>query len=244
MDKAPGGITISQLRKEVQLSLIAVGAITLVVYCGFWSASNMESSSGEITRLLEDLRTGQTAAVDDLMPLVYGELRKQARRYLARERRGHTLQPTALVHEVYLRLFGKTLMKWQTRAHFFAVSAQVMRRILVDHARSREARKRGGSWTKLALNEEMAGSIARPQDFLALDDAIKQLGQLDARQSQIVELRFFGGLSEEETAEVLGISARTVKRDWRLARAWLYERLAAEGKSNAKVIPKGQVELP
>jgi RNA polymerase sigma-70 factor, ECF subfamily len=190
----------------------------------------MESSSREITRLLEELRAGQPAAADALMPLVYGELRKRARRYLARERPGHTLQPTALVHEAFLRLFGNTTIKWQTRAHFFAVSAQVMRRILVDHARSRDANKRGGLWTKLTLDEPVAGSFERPQDFLGLDEAMVRLAKLDARQSQIVELRFFGGLSEEETAEVLGISARTVKRDWRLARAWLYEQLKSQRK--------------
>jgi RNA polymerase sigma factor (TIGR02999 family) len=184
----------------------------------------MESRSGEITRLLDEFRAGEQAAADLLVPLVYGELRKRARRYLARERRDHSLQPTALVHEAYLRLFGDTTIKWQNRAHFFAISAQVMRRILVDYARSRGAEKRGGSWTKVNLDEAITGSFGRPQDFLILDEAMNRLARFDHRQSQIVEMRFFGGLSEEETAEVLGITARTVKRDWRLAKAWLYEQ--------------------
>jgi RNA polymerase sigma factor (TIGR02999 family) len=124
-----------------------------------------------------------------------------------------------------MRLFKDVTIKWQNRAHFFAISAQVMRRILVDYARSRGADKRGGSRGKVSLNEEMVGSFARPEDFLNLDDAMNRLAKFDFRQSQIVEMRFFGGLSEEETAEVLGVSTRTVKRDWRLARAWLYEQL-------------------
>jgi|SRR5580704_2024910 RNA polymerase sigma factor (TIGR02999 family) len=185
----------------------------------------MESPSGEITKLLEEFRAGKQAAADVLVPLVYGELRKRAGRYLAQERRGHSLQPTALVHEAYLRLFGDATIKWQNRAHFFAISAQVMRRILVDYARSRGADKRGGSWAKVSLDDAMIGSFARLDDFLILDEAMKRLARFDLRQSQIVELRFFGGLSEEETAEVLGVSTRTVKRDWRLARAWLYEQL-------------------
>jgi RNA polymerase sigma factor (TIGR02999 family) len=137
------------------------------------------------------------------------------------------LQPTALVHEVYLKLFGNAEIKWQNRAHFFAISAHVMRRILVDHARARGADKRGGACTKVSLDEAMVGGFARPDDFLVLDEAMRRLAKFDLRQSQVIELRFFGGLSEEETAEVLGISTRTVKRDWRLARAWLYEQLSS-----------------
>jgi RNA polymerase sigma-70 factor, ECF subfamily len=189
------------------------------------AATHMESPSGEITRLLEKVRAGHPEAADVLVPLVYGELRRRAGWYLAKERRGHSLQPTALINETYMRLFGDTTIKWQNRAHFFAISAQVMRRILVDYARSRGADKRGGSWGKVSLDEAMVGSFARPEDFLILDEAMNRLAKFDLRQSQIVEMRFFGGLSEEETAEVLGISTRTVKRDWRLARAWLYEQL-------------------
>jgi RNA polymerase sigma-70 factor (ECF subfamily) len=185
----------------------------------------MDCHGGEITRLLEELRAGDTAAVEALMPLVYNELRRQARHYLAQERRGHSLQPTALVHEVYLRLFGNATIQWQNRAHFFAIAAQVMRRILVDHARSRRADKRGGSWGKVSLDEAMIGSFPNPDDFLILDEVMNRLAKLDHRQSRIVELRFFGGLSEEEIAEILGISSRTVKREWRLARAWLYDQL-------------------
>lgn len=168
---------------------------------------------------------GQPSAAENLIPLVYDELRKKARRYLGRERRDHSVEATALVHEVYLKLFGNATIKWQNRAHFFAVSAQIMRHILVDYARSRRADKRGGAWTKVILDEATVGSFTRAEDFLDLDEAMTHLAKLDARQSQIVEMRFFGGLSEEEAAEVLGISARTVKRDWRLARAWLYEKL-------------------
>ena len=187
----------------------------------------MESPSGEITRLLEDFRAGKRAAPPQRCSYrsSMANCESEPRRYLATERRGHSLQPTALVHEAYLRLFGDATIKWQNRAHFFAISAQVMRRILVDYARSRGADKRGGSWAKVSLDEAMIGSFARLDDFLVLDEAMNRLAKFDLRQSQIVELRFFGGLSEEETAEVLGISARTVKRDWRLARGWLYGQL-------------------
>lgn len=182
--------------------------------------------SSKITELLEQFRLGQANAAETLIPLLYDELRRKARRHLARERRDHSVEATALVHEVYIKLFGNTTVKWQNRAHFFAVSSQIMRRILVDYARSRRAVKHGGAWTNVVLDEAIVGSFSRPKDFLDLDEAITHLGKLDARQSKIVEMRFFGGLNEDEIADVLGISVRTVKRDWRLARAWLYERLA------------------
>jgi RNA polymerase sigma factor (TIGR02999 family) len=189
-------------------------------------AMQLMQHSSKITELLEQFRLGQANAAETLIPLLYDELRRKARRHLARERRDHSVEATALVHEVYIKLFGNTTVKWQNRAHFFAVSSQIMRRILVDYARSRRAVKHGGAWTNVVLDEAIVGSFSRPKDFLDLDEAITHLGKLDARQSKIVEMRFFGGLNEDEIADVLGISVRTVKRDWRLARAWLYERLA------------------
>jgi RNA polymerase sigma factor (TIGR02999 family) len=160
------------------------------------------------------------------MPLVYAELRRLARSYLQRERESHTLQPTALVHEAYLRLVDQTRVTWENRAHFFGVAAQLMRRILVDHARARDAVKRGGSAVKLSLEEGHFRPEASEGDLLALDEALERLGATDARMSRVVEMRFFGGLSEAETAEVLGISDRTVRRDWQMAKLWLYRELS------------------
>jgi RNA polymerase sigma-70 factor, ECF subfamily len=158
-----------------------------------------------------------------LLPLVYGELRRLAAGYLRRERAGHTLQPTALVHEAYLRMIDQTQVHWQNRAHFFGVAAQMMRRILVDHARAHEAEKRGGEFQKLSLDENLdASGGERDVNLVALDDALNRLAEMDPQKSKIVELRFFGGLSIEETAEVLGIGTATVIRQWRMARAWLY----------------------
>lgn len=159
------------------------------------------------------------------MPLVYGELRRIANHYLQAERSDHTLQSTALVHEAYVRLAEQDLPQWQNRAHFFAVAAQLMRQILVDHARSHRASKRGGNVYKMALDEAEEEPLAVDVDIIALDDALKSLGEMDPQQSRVVELKFFGGLSIEDTAEVLGISASTVKRDWITARAWLYREL-------------------
>jgi RNA polymerase sigma factor (TIGR02999 family) len=159
------------------------------------------------------------------MPLVYGELRQIAQYYLSNERPGHTLQSTALVHEAYVRLTQQDLPEWRNRAHFFAVAAQLMRQILVDYARSHRASKRGGNVYKLALDEAEEQSRPADVDIVALDDALKSLSKMDAQQSRVVELKFFGGLSIEDTAEVLGISASTVKRDWITARAWLYREL-------------------
>lgn len=159
------------------------------------------------------------------MPLVYSELRRIAQHYLNNERSDHTLQSTALVHEAYVRLTGQDLPQWQNRAHFFAVAAQLMRQILVDYARSHRASKRGGDVYKLTLEEAEEQPQNRAVDVVALDDALKSLAQMDLQQSRVVELKFFGGLSVDDTAEVLGVSASTVKRDWISARAWLFREL-------------------
>lgn len=187
-----------------------------------------QPSTQEITQLLLAWRNGDQAALDALMPLVYEELRRVAKRYMNRQRPGHTLQTTALVNEAYLRLIDAQQVRWQDRAHFFAVSANVMRRILVDFARSRSSLKRGGGVRRVTLDEALPVP-SEGADLVALDDALSRLATLSPRQSQIVELRYFAGLSEEETAEVLNISARTVRRDWSLARAWLYRELREGG---------------
>ena len=185
----------------------------------------MQSTEG-ITELLIDWGKGDQAALEKLMPLVYNELRRLATAYLRRERASHTLQPTALVNEAYLRLIDQRNAQWQNRAHFFGISAQLMRRILVDHARQHQAVKRGGSnQQRLSITsvEEIATQPA--VDLLALNEALDELASLDPQQAQIVELKFFGGLSIDETAEVLGISHATVERDWKMARAWLRRQL-------------------
>ncbi len=175
--------------------------------------------------MLIDWNEGNREAALDLMPLVYDELRQIARGYLQRERGDHTLQATGLVHEAYLRLVDQTATSWKNRAHFFGVAAKVMRRILVDHARRARAGKRGGDWDKLELNEGLLAAPARSVDLVALDEALEGLARLDPRQSQVVELRFFGGLTTEEAGEVLDVSPRTVKREWRIAKAWLRREL-------------------
>jgi RNA polymerase sigma factor (TIGR02999 family) len=180
------------------------------------------SSQHEVTKLLFRLTDGDGAVLDELLPLVYAELRRLASSYLRRERQNHTLQPTALVHEAYLRMIDQTQAQWQNRAHFFGVAAQMMRRILVDHARAQQADKRGGEFQKLSLDENIDVPGNRPEELVALDDALKRLAEIDPQKSRLVELRFFGGLSVEETAEVLGVSVPTVKRHWRMAKAWLY----------------------
>jgi RNA polymerase sigma-70 factor, ECF subfamily len=187
--------------------------------------ADVESSPGEVTHLLAQLRAGQRDAESKLIPLVYAELRRLAAHYLRGERPDHTLQPTALVHEAYLRLTKLHDVDWQGRSHFFATAATVMRRILVDHARAQNANKREGCRNAVSLEEALVVSPARSSQLIALDDALDRLAKLDLRRSKIVELRFFGGLSEEETGEVLGISERTVKRDWRVAKAWLYNEV-------------------
>ena len=166
---------------------------------------------------------------DDLTALVYDELRRLAAAYLRRERPGQTLQPTALVHEAYLRLLKDRPDRWQNRAHFCAIAAHSMRQILIERARARDAQKRGGGGAKVTLDEGMMAGAPRPIDFLALDDALERLAALDAEQARIVELRFFGGLSVEETAEALGSSPATIKRRWTLARAWLARELEGAG---------------
>ena len=180
----------------------------------------------QITRLLLDWSRGDAKAPGLLIPLMYDELRRIARGYLQSERADHTLQPTALVHEAYLSLVDQTVTTWQNRAHFLGVASQVMRRILVDHARRQRAEKRGGAWQKIEFEEkESTSDSARSVNLIALDDALQDLAKFDLRQSQVVELRFFGGLTTEEVGEALDISPRTVKRDWRLARAWLHREL-------------------
>lgn len=185
----------------------------------------MAADGESVTQLLEELNGGDKAALDRLMPLVYDELHRLASRYLRKERPGHTLQATALVNEAYMRIVDQKNVSWQNRAHFFGIAAQLMRRILVDHARSRLYAKRGGGAFRLTLDEALALPDQRDLDLVALDDALKALADLDPRQSRIVELRYFGGLTVEETAEVLGISPATVKRDWVWARTWLYKEI-------------------
>ena len=181
--------------------------------------------SHDVTNLLVELRRGNRDAEQQLIPLVYAELRRLAARYLRAERRDHTLQATALVNEAYLRLIEIHNIDWQSRTHFFALASQLMRRILVDYARAHRARKRGGSCESVNLEDALVFSRPRSEEFIALDEALSRLAEVDQRQSQIVEMRFFGGLSEEEIAAHLGISVRTVKRDWRIAKAWLYRDL-------------------
>ena len=176
--------------------------------------------------MLKAWSDGDEAALEQLTPLVYEELHRLAHRYLGRERIGHTLQTTALVHEAYLRLIDWKNVQWQNRAHFFAISAQLMRRILVDFARSRRFAKRGGGARQVAFDEAMAIAPVRNVDLVALDDALTDLAELDPRQSRVVELRFFGGLNIAETAEVLKVSPGTVRRDWSLAQAWLHRELS------------------
>jgi RNA polymerase sigma factor (TIGR02999 family) len=191
----------------------------------FGADSVLSGPSQQVTSLLLRWRGGDKAALDALMPLVYGELRRLASHYLRQERSDHTLQSTALVHEAYARLVGQNVPEWQNRAHFFGVAAQLMRQILVDHARHRRAAKRGGEQCKLALEDAESESKRTEVDLIALDDALQGLAKIDPQQSRVVELRFFGGLSIEDTSEVLGISPSTVKRDWNTARVWLYREL-------------------
>lgn len=186
------------------------------------------ASPGQVTELLFQWSLGDSAAREALIPLIYDELRSLARRCLASQRRDHTLQSTALVHEAYLRLVKHSSVHWENRVHFFAVAAQLMRRILVDHARKQGAAKRGGSQITLVLDEAIALPKKREVDLVALDDALNNLAALDQRQSHIVELRFFGGLSIEDSSHVLGISPATVKREWATARTWLYQQMGPE----------------
>jgi RNA polymerase sigma factor (TIGR02999 family) len=186
-------------------------------------------SPKEITRLLLAWRNGNQEALESLTPLVYGELRRLARRHMRGERVNHTLQTTALVHEAYLKLIDSSQVQWQDRAHFFAVASQLMRRILVDFARSRKNLKRGGDAIQISFSAALEISQKPDADLMTLDDALNSLARLDPRQSRVVELRFFGGLSVEETAEALKVSPETVKRDWRLAKVWLLRELGRGG---------------
>ena len=185
-----------------------------------------ESTPSDVTRLLNAWSDGNKGALDQLLPLVYQELRRLARNHMRRERAGHPLQTTALVNEAYIRLIDQRQVKWQNRSHFFAIAAQAMRRILVSMARARFAARRGGMDQPVSLDEAVIFSPDRSAQLVALDEALQSLAVLDARQSRVVELRFFGGLSVEETAHVLGVSAETVMRDWKRAKAWLYRELS------------------
>jgi len=186
------------------------------------------SSNPDITQLLKDWSDGDGQAPAQLMPLVYQELRRLADHYMSHERVSHTLQPTALVNEAYLRLIDQTRVNWQNRAHFFGIAAQLMRRILLDHARAHHAGKRGGVAKRLSLDEAAILPEERASDLIALDEALEELAKFDERKSKIVELRFFGGLGVDETAEVLDIHRATVLRDWSVAKAWLHRELSKE----------------
>lgn len=191
----------------------------------------MTATTHQVTRLLTDWRDGDQTALDRLLPLVYDELHRIAARHMRGERRGNTLQTTALVNEAYMRLADYKRMQWQDRAHFFAVAAQAMRRILIDFARARGNRKRGGDLERVSLDEGAVASPHNSTDLLALNEALDQLERMNARQARVVELRYFGGLDEAEVGHVLGIAPRTVRADWQIARAWLYKTLAS---SNAQ----------
>lgn len=182
-------------------------------------------STLQVTQLLQAWGQGDTAALEQLVPVVHAELRRIARRQMGHERAGHTLQPTALVNEVYLRLVDVRRIQWQDRAHFFAMSSRLMRRVLVDAARARGYQKRGGGAQQVSLHEELVKAEERGADVLELDAALDKLAAIDSRKSQVVEMRFFGGLSIEETAEALQVSERTVKRDWTMAKLWLLREL-------------------
>jgi RNA polymerase sigma-70 factor, ECF subfamily len=188
--------------------------------------TTMETTSHEVTRLLADWSRGDQAALDKLMPLVYGELRQIARRYMARQSPGHSLQTTALINEAYLKLVGQQEKRWRNRAHFFGVAAQAMRHILVDYARAKHYAKRGAGVRRVSLDEALMVSDERAAELVALDEAIAELANIDPRKCKVVELRYFGGLSVEETAEALNVSPVTVMRDWSLAKAWLRRALS------------------
>ena len=214
IDRSPGYRIRVKSRSKTQLSITNPGAL------------REATVPGTTTQLLADLRQGKPEAASKLMPLVYDELRRLARYYLQQERPNHTLQATALVHEAYLKLVGQERVDWQSRAHFLGVAAQMMRRILVDYARAHQTDKRGGREIEVSLEEALeCFSPARSRELVALDEALTRLAEMSPRQSRIIELRFFGGLSLEETAEVLGIAPKTVRRDWSVARAWLHREV-------------------
>lgn len=188
----------------------------------------MNADEIDIAKVLAAIAEGQQDAAEQLMPMVYDELHQVAERMLRHESRGHTLQPTALVNEAYLRLVGQTNVDWQGKTHFFAIGAKMMRRILVDHARQKKSQKRGGRFHRIALSEDLCVSNSNDEDVLAIEEALAKLEKLDSRQAKIVELRFYGGLSVHEVAEVLGVSKRTVESDWTMVRAWLRRELIGE----------------
>ncbi|HEY2295094.1 MAG TPA: ECF-type sigma factor [Thermoanaerobaculia bacterium] len=187
------------------------------------------SSSGDVTRLLQRWSAGDSQAMGELLPLLYDELRRLAAVYMRRQPQGHTLQPTALVNEAYLKLAGQSGLSFADRAAFFGLAATVMRKLLIDHARARHAAKRGGDAVRVTLDEGIASQPSQDVDFADLDTALTELGRLDGRQARVIELRFFAGLGIEETAAALSLSAATVKREWATARAWLYRRLSDGG---------------
>ncbi len=182
----------------------------------------------DVTQILHDWSSGDAHAAERLMPLVYDELRRLARGFLSRERDSHTLQPTALVNEAYLRLVDQTRVNWQSRAHFYGIASSMMRRVLIDHARAHATEKRGGGAIHLSLDDLQVPLEQRASDFVALDEALEKLAQFDERKCKVVEMRFFAGLKDEEIAEVLGVTTRTVLRDWKKARLWLYRELSQE----------------
>ena len=193
----------------------------------------MIPASQGVTQLLVDWSNGDQAALHKLLPLVNAELRQLAKRYMRRENPGHTLQTSALVNEAYIRLIDQQQVRWQNRAHFFGIAAQLMRRILIDHARSHHYAKRGGGALRVSLDETAAVTDARAAELLAVDEALEKLTAMDARKGRIVELRFFAGLTEEETAEVMSISSPTVQREWRAAKAWLHRMLTDQKSDEA-----------
>ena len=190
-----------------------------------------EDQTSNVAELLDSIESGDKSVAKRLMPLVYDDMRSLAANYLRRESPGHTLQPTALVNEAFLKLVDQTRVEWKGRTHFFAVGAEIMRRILVDHARSKNRQKRGGDHDRIALHDDMQVSKHRDEDLIAVDDAIEKLAKRDVRQAKIVELRFFGGLTVAEVAEVLGVSKRTVEGEWTMIRAWLRRELAGDTES-------------
>ena len=198
------------------------------------------SENPDVTLLLSALTRGDEGAASKLIPAVYDELRRLAGSYMRRERVDHTLQATALVHEAYLKLVEQRSVNWQSRAHFFGVAAQLMRRILIDHARGHSRQKRGGDEQKVSLDEALIFSKQQADELLAVDDSLNQLAKIDPRQAKVVEMRFFGGLSIDEAAEVLGISPKTVKRDWSVAKAWLYADLKERYGIDAATMGDGQ----
>ena len=196
----------------------------------------MDSSQANVTALLSELTQGKEEAAEKLIPVVYDELKRLARAYMRRERPDHTLQTTALVHEAYLKLVRQEAVNWQGRSHFFGIAAQLMRRILIDHARGHLRKKRGGEKVILPLDEALVFSPEHSEELVRLNEALDRLTKLDPRQGKIVELRFFGGLSVEETSEFLGVSAKTVKRDWAVAKVWLHGELRRSDGDVAKAM--------